>query len=202
MDMLVYGFWTAALCLCSFTAVAFGYGDGNLGEGCNSSSGINCNNVFRARATTFTSLTWFSLFLAWEMVNMRRSFFRMQPKTKHPWTQWLRDVWRNKFLFWTIIAGFITIFPLIYIPVINDVVFLHDPISWEWGIVFAEAIAFFCGVELWKWLKRAYYRRKGPEVHNPEEDITSRVFSRYTSTLCSAISNIQSMEQHDPGRLV
>ncbi|CDM32435.1 Probable transposable element [Penicillium roqueforti FM164] len=36
------------------------------------------------------------------MVNMRRSFFRMQPKSKKYFTQWMYDVWRNKFLFWSI----------------------------------------------------------------------------------------------------
>ena len=75
LDMTVYGFWAAALCLASFSLVVFAFGDGNLGVGCNDSISPQCELVFRARATTFTCLTWFALFLAWEMVNMRRSFF-------------------------------------------------------------------------------------------------------------------------------
>merc|ERR1712000_745789 len=77
------------------------------------------------------------------MLDMRRSFFRMQPGSKRYFTQWMVDVWRNQFLFWAIIAGFVTIFPTLYIPVINHDVFKHTGISWEWGIVFVEALLFF-----------------------------------------------------------
>ncbi|KAI4098684.1 MAG: hypothetical protein L6R37_006342 [Teloschistes peruensis] len=87
LDMLVYGFWTAALCLSSFVPVLFGFGDGDLGQGCNKTYSKACDTVFRARATCFACLTWFSLFLAWEMVSMRRSFFRMQPGSKRYFTQ-------------------------------------------------------------------------------------------------------------------
>ncbi|EQL34682.1 Na+-exporting ATPase, variant [Blastomyces dermatitidis ATCC 26199] len=160
IDILAYGLWMSALCLASFTLVLYGFGDGNLGRGCNTTYTDQCDTVFRARATTFVCLTWFALFLAWEMVNMRRSFFRMQPKSKKYFTQWMHDVWRNQFLFWAIMAGFITIFPLLYIPVINTVVFKHKGISWEWGIVFIEAALFFAGVEAWKWGKRVYFRRQ------------------------------------------
>ncbi|KAB8078304.1 hypothetical protein BDV29DRAFT_152832 [Aspergillus leporis] len=160
IDILVYGLWTAALCLSAFSIRLWGFGDGNLGRGCNREYSADCDLVFRARATTFVCLTWFALFLAWEMVNMRRSFFRMQPKSKRYFTQWMYDVWRNPFLFWSIMAGFITTFPILYIPVINTVVFKHTWISWEWGIVFVEAILFFMGVEAWKWAKRVYFRRR------------------------------------------
>ncbi|PQE22108.1 potassium sodium efflux P-type ATPase fungal-type protein [Rutstroemia sp. NJR-2017a BBW] len=158
IDMVVYGLWMAVLCLCAFSLVLFGWGDGQIGQGCNDSYD-SCDNVFRARATTFVCLTWFSLFLAWEMVSMRRSFFRMQPGSKKYFTQWIEDVWRNQFLFWSVMAGFITVFPTLYIPVINRKVFKHEGISWEWGIVFVEAIMFFIGIEAWKWVKRAYFRR-------------------------------------------
>ncbi|CAG7987665.1 unnamed protein product [Penicillium salamii] len=164
IDILVYGVWTAALCLAAFSVRMWGFGDGNLARGCNkewSEEIKDCELVFRARATTFVCLTWFALFLAWEMVNMRRSFFRMQPKSKKYFTQWMHDVWRNKFLFWSIMAGWITMFPILYIPVLNDVVFKHKPITWEWGIVAVEAILFFVGVEAWKWAKRVFFRRRG-----------------------------------------
>ncbi|KAL8736379.1 MAG: hypothetical protein Q9181_002431 [Wetmoreana brouardii] len=166
LDMLVYGFWTAALCLSSFVLVLFGFGDGNLGDHCNESYSAACDTVFRARATCFACLTWFALFLAWEMVNMRRSFFRMQPKSTKYFTQWMFDVWQNKFLFFAILAGFVTIFPTLYIPVINRVVFKHEGISWEWGIVFVEAFLFFLGIEAWKWAKRIYFRRQAKRSSN------------------------------------
>ncbi|KAL0943175.1 sodium p-type [Colletotrichum truncatum] len=179
LDMLVYGLWTAALCLASFILVMFGWGNGDFGENCNNSYSERCDTVFRARATCFASLTWFALFLAWEMVNMRRSFFRMQPKSKKYFTQWFWDTWRNKLLFFAIIVGFVTIFPLTYIPVLNTSVFKHAPITWEWGIVFVCAILFFAGVEAWKWAKRIYFRRQAHKQHGGNPDLESRVFGHY-----------------------
>jgi magnesium-transporting ATPase (P-type) len=182
IDMVVYGLWMAALCLASFVLVLYGFGNGqaDIGEACNERR-EGCEVVFRARATTFACLTWFALFLAWEMVNMRRSFFRMQPGSKRYFTQWMHDVWRNPFLFWAIIAGFVTMFPLIYIPGLNDIVFKHAPISWEWAIVFIEAFLFFLGIETWKWAKRIFLRRRASKKGRggKDMDIEERVFGHY-----------------------
>lgn len=182
VDMLAYGLWMSCLCLSAFTLVLFGFGDGNIGDGCNASYSQGCDTVFRARATTFVCLTWFALFLAWEMVNMRRSFFRMQPNSKRYFTQWMYDVWRNQFLFWAVMAGFITIFPTLYIPVINHDVFKHEGISWEWGIVFIEAFLFFAGVETWKWGKRIFFRKRQPKVQRRGSADLDAVFENYTSS--------------------
>ena len=178
-DMLAYGLWMAALCLSSFLLVVYGFSDGNLGSECNERYSDECETVFRARATTFVSLTWFALFLAWEMVDTRRSFFRMQPDSKRYFTQWMFDVWRNKFLFWSVIAGFVTIFPTIYIPVLNHDVFKHAPISWEWGIVFVEATLFFLGCETWKWGKRIFFRRRAKKMGQTVEDLERSAFSDF-----------------------
>lgn len=177
IDMIIYGSWMAVLCLSSFFLVVWGFNNGQLGHDCNNVYSSSCEVVFRARSTTFVSLTWFALFLAWEMVHTRRSFFRMEPKPKHPYTLWIRHVWRNPFLFWSIFSGFVTVFPIIYIPVINRKVFKHAPITWEWGIVFIEAALFFAGVEGWKFLKRIYYRRWGEKVVNPELELSGRAFA-------------------------
>jgi len=181
IDMVVYGLWMSALCLSSFVLVLYGFGQGSadIGENCNNDYSEGCRVVFRARATTFACLTWFALFLAWEMVNMRRSFFRMQPKSKRYFTQWMFDVWRNQFLFWSIVAGFVTMFPLIYIPKLNTVVFKHAPISWEWGIVFVEALLFFLGIESWKWAKRIYFRRQARKTTGHVQDLETRAFGQY-----------------------
>lgn len=183
VDMVAYGLWMSALCLASFLLVVFGFGNGHadIGENCNNDYSEECRVVFRARSTTFACLTWFALFLAWEMVNMRRSFFRMQPKSKLYFTQWMHDVWRNPFLFWAIVAGFVTMFPLIYIPTLNTVVFKHAPIDWEWGIVFVEAVIFFAGIEAWKWGKRVYFRRQARKATGDVADLEERVFGRYFS---------------------
>jgi Na+-exporting ATPase len=188
VDMAVYGFWMAALCLASFSLVVFGFGDGNLGHNCNHRINDGCELVYRARSTTFTCLTWFALFLAWEMVHMRRSFFRLESNPPHIWTMWARHAWRNPFLFWSIMAGFITVFPIIYIPGLNTVVFKHAPISWEWGIVIVEAFLFFLGIEFWKFCKRVYLRRHGDKVENPETELGASTFSRYASTAGSGVT--------------
>jgi len=185
VDMVVYGLWITLLCLSSFVLVVFGFGNGELGSGCNETYSPSCELVFRARATTFACLTWFALFLAWEMIDMRRSFFRMQPDSKRYFTQWAIDVWRNQFLFWAVVAGFVTLFPLIYIPVLNTVVFKHAPIDWEWGIVFVEAALFFMGVEAWKWGKRVFFRRRAQRQTGKVDksmDIEDKIFGRYYST--------------------
>jgi P-type Na+/K+ transporter len=44
--------------------------------------------------------------------------------------------------------------------VINDKVFKHAPISWEWAIVFISAIIFMGSIEAWKLAKRLYIRRR------------------------------------------
>ncbi|KAH7316910.1 potassium/sodium efflux P-type ATPase [Stachybotrys elegans] len=194
VDMVVYGLWITLLCLASFTLVVFGFGDGNLGERCNEGFSESCTLVYRARATTFACLTWFALFLAWEMIDMRRSFFRMQPDSKRYLTQWMFDVWRNQFLFWAIILGFVTLFPLIYIPTLNTTVFRHVGISWEWGIVFIASGLFFAGVESWKWAKRIYFRRQLQKTHGEHwnsQDVEARVFGRYFGS-ASSINNDES----------
>ncbi|KAH7029438.1 potassium/sodium efflux P-type ATPase [Microdochium trichocladiopsis] len=182
VDMVLYGLWITALCLASFSLVVFGYGDGGLGEMCNDAYSESCDTVFRARATTFACLTWFALFLAWEMIDRRRSFFRMQPGSKLYLTQWVHDVWRNKFLFWAIVIGFVTMFPVLYIPGLNTVVFKHVGITWEWGIVFVSAVLFFAGVEAWKWAKRVYFRRRARRVGGTawgDQDVEQRTFAQY-----------------------
>lgn len=161
LDMVVYGTWVAALCLGAFTLVIYGFGDGYLGTNCNKVYD-GCELVFRARATTFACLTWFVLFLAWEMVDMRRSFFNMRPSSSSSGItpQWCRDIWQNQFLFWANISGFAIVVPLLYIPVINRKVFRHTGITWEWGIVLVGTVLFFAGAETWKLAKRVYFRRK------------------------------------------
>jgi Na+-exporting ATPase len=128
-DMMVYGLWIAALCLAAFSLVLYGWGDGTIGTNCNESRDT-CELVFRARATCFAVMTWLSLFLAWEVIDMRLSFFMMKPGSKNYFTQWAIDIWSNRFLFGAVVFGFVTIFPLIYIPGLNDYVFKHHDISW------------------------------------------------------------------------
>lgn len=192
VDMVVYGLWIAALCLATFLLVVFGFGGGDLGSNCNKDYSAACDTVFRARATTFATLTWFALFLAWEMIDTRRSFFRMQPGSQRHFTQWARDIWRNQFLFWAVLAGFVTIFPALYIPVLNHAVFKHTGITWEWGIVFVASALFFAGVEGWKWGKRVYFRRATRRAQGTvwkDIDVEERVFGEYLAGAGSSSSS-------------
>ncbi|KAI5860668.1 potassium/sodium eff [Durotheca rogersii] len=184
-DMVVYGLWITILCLSSFVLVVYAFGGGNLGQNCNDGYNDTCKVVYRARATTFSCLTWFALFLAWEMVDRRRSFFRMKPDSPRYLTQWAHDVWRNKSLFCAVMMGFVTLFPTLYIPGFNTVIFRHLSISWEWAIVFISAGLFFAGVENWKWAKRVYMRRRSRRLHsqvgNPgDSDLEKRAFANPT----------------------
>ena len=100
IDMAVYGVLGGAISLASFVLVIWGFGGGDLGlGGCNESLD-GCTSVFRARATCFATVCWIVLLLAWQLVNTRRSMFRLQPKPSSPFTQWVRDLYRNQLLFW------------------------------------------------------------------------------------------------------
>lgn len=185
IDMFAYGIIMACSCMATFVSILYGKEDGNLGAACDQSYNSSCRGVFRARSATFATMTWCALILAWEVVDMRRSFFKMQPETDTPYTQVFKDIWSNKFLFFSIIIAFITAFPVVYIPVINTNVFLHGPISYEWGIAFGFTIAFWIGAEIYKYFKRLYFKNKD-RVENPENDLEKKSrrdpFEAYSTT--------------------
>lgn len=61
-------------------------------------------------------------------------------------------------MFWSILFGFVSLVPTLYIPVINRVVFKHEAITWEWAIVVIATLLFFLGIEAWKFGKRTFFR--------------------------------------------
>ena len=95
----------------------------------------------------------------------------LHPDTDSPVKEFFKSIWGNQFLFWSIIFGFVSAFPVVYIPVINDKVFLHKPIGPEWGLAIAFTIAFWIGAELYKLGKRRYFKTQ--RAHNPENDLES-----------------------------
>ncbi|KAI1816479.1 potassium/sodium efflux P-type ATPase [Poronia punctata] len=155
VDMLVYGFLMGVLTLMSFVIIIYGVNDGNLGTDCNKTFSDACVPVFRARATVFVELTWLILISAWEFKDIRRSMFRLNPDSdsKFPF---FKDVYENRFLFWAVVIGALSVFPVVYIPVVNTVVFKHTGIGWEWGLAFGALIIFVAGMELWKFIKREF----------------------------------------------
>ncbi|KAH7367395.1 hypothetical protein B0T11DRAFT_53411 [Plectosphaerella cucumerina] len=179
-DLFAYGICMAVCLLGSFIAVIFGRFDGNFGVDCNLRYSPSCEGVFRARSTCYTTMMWIFLFFAWELVDARRSFFDgCISDTK----AWAGRLWRNTFLFWSVVVGFVIIFPTLYIPGLNRIVFLHAGIDVEWGVVFGMTAAFFLGAEGWKWAKRVYLRRNNlmqrKDEGTSEEDLEKRTFERF-----------------------
>lgn len=182
IDMLAYGFFMAVSCLVCFVVVVYGVGDGYLGIDCNNSD-THCDLVFRGRSASFATMTWCALILAWECIHPDNSLFHMRKDTDNPWwKQTAIDLWSNQFLFWSIVGGFVSVFPVVYIPVINNDVFLHKGIGYEWGLSFGFSFMFLATSEGWKWAKRIYKRKKVQKVQNPEYDLErSDPFQKYAS---------------------
>ncbi|OTA98229.1 hypothetical protein M426DRAFT_17628 [Hypoxylon sp. CI-4A] len=155
VDMLVYGLLMGTLSLMTFVIIIYGVNDGQLGVDCNREFSDACVPVFRARATVFAELTWLILVSAWEFKDIRRSMFRLNPddESKFPL---FKDVYENRFLFWAVVLGALSVFPVVYIPVVNTNVFKHTGISWEWSLAVAATIIFVAGMELWKMAKRHF----------------------------------------------
>ncbi|EHK45529.1 cation transporting ATPase [Trichoderma atroviride IMI 206040] len=155
VDMIVYGVLMGACTLCTFCIIIYGANDGNLGMDCNTNFSDACIPVFRARAATFAELTWLILIAAWEFKSLRRSMFRLNP-TDDSFFPFFKDVYSNRFLFWSVIIGSLSVFPVVYIPFLNTRFFKHTGISWEWALSVGFTLIFVTGVELWKLAKRRF----------------------------------------------
>lgn len=157
-DKFIYGFFMGSLCLLSFAVVAYaGPGGGDLGSGCNEGWNDTCGVAFRARATTYATITLLLLVTAWEVKHFARSLFNLYPDSTTPrGLSVFSAVWRNRFLFWAVTAGFTILFPIIYLPVINRQVFKHGSITWEWGVSFGCVAIYIAAIEMWKAVKRRF----------------------------------------------
>ncbi|KAF1813912.1 sodium transport ATPase [Eremomyces bilateralis CBS 781.70] len=155
-DKFIYGVFLGSLCLVSFASVSYGAGGGNLGHDCNEGYNDSCDVVYRARATTYATLTFLLLVTAWEVKHFSRSLFNMDPSRHTGLFSVFSTLWRNRFLFWSVMAGFVICFPIVYIPVMNRVVFKHQGLTWEWGIVVGCTVVYTCYIEIWKAIKRRF----------------------------------------------
>lgn len=153
VDMMVYGILMGTCTLMTFVIVVYGAHDGELGFDCNREFSESCRPVFRARAAVFAELTWLILISAWEFKDIRRSMFRLNPDSTSKFPIF-KDLYENRFLFWAVTLGAISVFPVVYIPVLNTKVFKHIGISWEWAVVFGMTIVYVVGMEIWKFIKR------------------------------------------------
>ncbi|KAL5321485.1 hypothetical protein ACEPPN_009443 [Leptodophora sp. 'Broadleaf-Isolate-01'] len=160
VDMVVYGIIMGTCTILTFVIIIYGLNDGRLGHECNArynntSYESSCEPVFRARAAVFAELTWLILISAWEFKSLRRSMFRLDP-TSNSRFPFFKDVYENKFLFWSVMIGAVSVFPAVYIPYLNTRVFKHTGITWEWALSFGAIFIFVLGIEAWKAAKRHF----------------------------------------------
>ncbi|KAH7002205.1 hypothetical protein EDB80DRAFT_578769 [Ilyonectria destructans] len=157
-DQLMYGTFMGSLCLCAFMLVnyaASGRGYYAMPEGCNEPSAHGCDHVYRARATTFSTLSFLLLVTAWEVKHFHRSLFAMDERWTGPFSVF-KTIYHNKFLFWSVVGGFLATFPVVYIPVLNTEVFKHKGLSWEWGVVAGCVVTYIALLEIYKAVKRRF----------------------------------------------
>ncbi|KAL4800265.1 hypothetical protein BDV19DRAFT_353764 [Aspergillus venezuelensis] len=175
-DKMVYGTFMGSLCLVSFVVVIYGAGEGmaSMGHGCNEGWNSTCGTVFEARATTYAVLTFLLLVTAWEVKHFSRSLFNLNPDRNPSKLSVFNSIWRNQFLFWAVIAGFVIAFPVIYLPEVNRVVFKHHGISWHWGVVFGCIVVYLALVESWKAIKRRFRIGTGKNATLTMEDAEMR----------------------------
>ena len=130
--------------LLSFVVVVYLVGNGSLGTDCNHGLSPDCNTVYRARAAVFASLTVLILLHAFEMKHSRQSIFRM-------------NLLENKPLFVSVVGGCFALFPTIYIPNVNTLIFRMGAITWEWGLCAASIVLYILGAEGYKAFKRRFW---------------------------------------------
>ncbi|KAK9465910.1 hypothetical protein V1512DRAFT_209820 [Lipomyces arxii] len=153
-DKMIYGTAMGVLCLASFIIVIYAGNGGQLGYECNDGVNASCHAVFRGRATAFADLSFLLLLTAWEVKHFGRSLFNLDPSRHRSPFSVFPALYYNRFLFWAVVGGFVITFPAIYIPVINEQVFNHSNISWEWGVVAGACAIYLMVIETWKAIKR------------------------------------------------
>jgi len=173
-DMMVYGLLMGSLTLLTFVVIIYGVNGGELGLDCNKQFSDSCIPVFRARAAVFAELTWLILISAWEFKSIRRSMFRLDPHSESRFPLFA-DLFENKFLFWSVLIGAVSVFPAVYIPYVNHKVFKHTGITWEWALSFGAIFIFVLGIEAWKAIKRQFHLfEQGDEDREEEEQRVMR----------------------------
>ncbi|KAL8932589.1 MAG: hypothetical protein Q9216_006768, partial [Gyalolechia sp. 2 TL-2023] len=149
VDMTVYGLIMGTCTLLTFVIIVYGPGGGELGFDCNRGFNQDCTTVFRARAAVFAELTWLILVSAWEFKSLRRSLFALDPITRederHRFPFWTDIYHNNRFLFFAVVIGAVSVFPAVYIPGLNEKVFKHTGIGWEWALSLGSVVLFVGG---------------------------------------------------------
>ena len=59
-------------------------------------------------------------------------------------------------MFWAINGGFLVIFPIMYIPVVKNIVLGRLGVGWEWGVFATCVVVYTAVVESWKALNMRF----------------------------------------------
>lgn len=145
LDAVVYGLLMGLPPLLTFVVVVYGFGDGNLGINCNEELNSTCIVVYKARSAVFASLTVIILLHAFEMKDSRKSIFKM-------------NLVANRTLLYSVLGGCLALFPTIYIPKLNEILFKMIDITWEWGLCVASVVTYLIGTECYKACKRRLWK--------------------------------------------
>ncbi|GAB5037413.1 potassium sodium efflux p-type fungal-type, partial [Nannochloropsis oceanica] len=146
-DTLWYGCVMGLLGLVNFSLVVYANDDVGLHRtsACNHNL-AGCENVYRARATTFATTTILLLIHAYNCKGLGTSLGKM-------------NFFENRLLFGSVLLGIVTLLPIIYIPSVAENVFYQAPISWEWGLVLGACVIFIFCSEVYKACIRPYIVR-------------------------------------------
>ncbi|PWU86617.1 putative calcium motive p-type ATPase [Trypanosoma cruzi] len=155
-DTVVYGFWLGVCSLCGFVFIVYGVHDGPSGNNCNSPNGVGCNDIWRARATAFGILYFGLLLHSYTVRHSRLSVFLMK--------------WFDNFWIWGSFAvGVILFFPIVYVKPVANGLFVHDMLTWHWGVLAVLIIFFMAMCEVYKVLKNCFFPLKKVSVAPDEE---------------------------------
>ncbi|KAI4195442.1 MAG: hypothetical protein LQ350_007206 [Teloschistes chrysophthalmus] len=198
VDMIIYGIIMGTCTILTFVIIVYGPGGGDLGHDCNAGYRDSCDTVFRARAGVFAELTWLILISAWEFKSLRRSVFALEPIENRTVFTFFHDVYENRFLFYAVLLGALSVFPAVYIPGLNTKVFKHKGIGWEWALSAGAVVVFVAGVEAWKAMKRNFgwfdVARVGDDA--ADEDAST------TGTKALSATSSKSLEKEEGGEKV
>ncbi|KAF9933858.1 Na+ ATPase [Linnemannia zychae] len=145
MDTFIYGLAMGILSFVNFVIVVIAMNNGEFGSMCNAHYSPLCDGVFKARATSYATLTFLILAHAVNCRSLR----------ERGWTVASLSTLRfNKMLWISIVVGSLLVFPVIYIPGVNHGVFKHANLTYEWGLVVCALVLFIAFAEIYKLIKR------------------------------------------------
>lgn len=155
-DTVVYGFWLGAVTLCGFVIILYGFDDGPVGTNCNNHNGVGCDNIWTARCTAFGILYFGLLIHSYTVRHPRLSIFQMK---------WFD----NKWIYGSCILGTALFIPIVYVNPIAHGLFVHQMITWQWGVLAVAVLLFLASCELYKVFKNLLFPIHSTLVEVDEE---------------------------------